>query len=179
MVSDLRFKHVDTTQPHIFVANHLSYLDIPVLFRALPSNLYFIAKKEIKWVPFIGQYMLATGMLFVNRDDRTKAIASLKKAGKLIHNGRSVLMFPEGTRSKNGLVASFKKGPFHLALQAKVNVIPVAVSGTNHVLGPGSYMIHPGLVTVNIGPDIQHVNTDLKSLQSESENVVKSLIGRS
>ena len=144
----------DTTKPHVFVSNHLSYLDIPVLFRAIPSNLYFIAKKEIKWLPFVGQYMMATGMLFVNRDNRHKAIVSLKKAAQLVSKGKSVLMFPEGTRSKDGKINPFKKGPFHLAKDAGVSVVPIAITGTDTVLDIHSGKLTPGEVKVNIGKQI-------------------------
>lgn len=170
-------ENVDTHTPHIFVSNHCSYLDIPVLFRAIPSNLYFIAKKEIKWIPFIGQYMIATGMLFVNRSNRHKAIQSLKKAATLIHNGRSVLMFPEGTRSRDGKLAAFKKGPFHLALQAEVSTIPIGVTGTEKVLGPSQWVVRPGKVTVKIGKALAGEDyPELSQLQKKSWESVEKLI---
>ncbi len=144
----------DQGTPHVFVSNHLSYLDIPVLFRAIPSNLYFIAKKEIKWLPFVGQYMMATGMLFVNRDNKHKAIISLKKAAQLVSKGKSVLMFPEGTRSKDGKINTFKKGPFHLAKDAGVSIVPIAITGTDKVLDIQSGKITPGEVQVSIGKQV-------------------------
>lgn len=116
------------TSSYVFVANHQSYLDIPVLFRAIPVNLYFVAKKELKKIPFLGWYMMATGMIFIDRTNRSKSIESLKKAARLISKGKSVIMFPEGTRSKDGFLADFKKGPFMLASQADVDIIPVGIS---------------------------------------------------
>lgn len=172
-------EHVDTSKPHVFVSNHLSYLDIPVLFRAIPSNLYFIAKKEIKWVPFIGQYMMATGMLFVNRDNKHKAITSLKQAARLVSKGKSVLMFPEGTRSRDGRVSDFKKGPFHLATEAGVSVIPVAIKGTESILGPHTGRIKPGQVEVNIGnPIFSHEFSEIRSFVSTGQNMVNELAGK-
>ncbi len=166
----------DTEKPHVFVSNHLSYLDIPVLFRAIPSNLYFIAKKEIQWLPFVGQYMMATGMLFVNRDNKHKAILSLKKAARLVGKGKSVLMFPEGTRSKDGKINPFKKGPFHLAKDAGVSVVPVSISGTDKVLDIHSGKLTPGEVRVNIG---KQVNPDeypvIQTLIQECQNRVEKM----
>lgn len=138
-------------ESYVFVSNHLSYLDIPALFRAIPHNLHFVAKKEIKWVPFIGWYMYATGMIFVDRSNRIKAIASLDRAGKLIKKGKDVLMFPEGTRSKTGTIGEFKKGPFMLATKADIAVVPVAVLGTENVLPAGRFGLSPGEVLIRIG----------------------------
>ena len=166
----------DTSKPHVFVSNHLSYLDIPVLFRAIPANLYFIAKKEIKWLPFVGQYMMATGMLFVNRDNRHKAIISLKKAARLVGKGKSVLMFPEGTRSKHGRINPFKKGPFHLAKDAGVTVVPIAITGTDKVLDIHSGKITPGEVQVNIGKQVDpNEFSAIQSLIQECQGRVEQL----
>lgn len=120
-------QHLDKNASYVFVSNHQSYLDIPFLFRAIPLNLYFVAKKELKKIPFLGWYMMATGMIFIDRSNRLKSVESLRKAARLIHDGKSVIMFPEGTRSKNGQLAPFKKGPFMLARQAKVGVVPVGI----------------------------------------------------
>ena len=106
-------------ESYVFIANHQSYLDIPVLFRAITHGLHFVAKKEIKLVPFIGWYMMATGMIFIDRSNRVKAVASLDKAGKLIKNGKDVLLFPEGTRSKTGQIGEFKKGPFYAGIKSR------------------------------------------------------------
>ncbi len=169
----------DTKKPHVFVSNHMSYLDIPVLFRAIPSNLYFIAKKEIKWLPFVGQYMMATGMLFVNRDNRHKAIISLKKAARLVGKGKSVLMFPEGTRSKDGKINAFKKGPFHLAKDAGVSVVPISITGTDKVLDIHTGKIKPGEVKVNIGKQVDpHEFPEIQALIQECQHQVEQLKGK-
>lgn len=121
-------ENVNVDHSYVLVSNHQSFLDIPVLFRALIINLYFVAKKELKKIPFLGWYMMATGMIFIDRSNRNKSIASLQRAAKLIQKGKSVIMFPEGTRSKDGYLADFKKGPFMLARQADVEVLPVGIS---------------------------------------------------
>jgi 1-acyl-sn-glycerol-3-phosphate acyltransferase len=148
--------HVNDKDSYVFVSNHLSYLDIAVLFRAVPVNLYFVAKQELKKVPFLGWYMMGTGMIFVDRSNREKAIESLKKAGQLIKGGKNVLMFPEGTRSRNGDVGTFKKGPFLLASQAGVHVVPVAINGSEKVWKAGRFAIKPHEVNVHIGLPVKH-----------------------
>lgn len=166
-------EHVVASEPHVYVCNHLSYLDIPVLFRVLPVNLYFVAKKEISWVPFIGWYMAATGMIFIDRGNRARAIESLARAGKLIKGGKNVLMFPEGTRSRHGEVGEFKKGPFMLAAQAEVGVVPVALNGTGSIWKAGTFSIRPGEVKVGIGMPVESAKRDLTAvIQEVREQVV-------
>lgn len=163
-------------ESYVFVSNHLSYLDIPALFRAIPHNLHFVAKKEIKYVPFIGWYMYATEMIFVDRSNRMKAIASLDRAGKLIKKGKDVLMFPEGTRSKTGVIGEFKKGPFMLATKADIAVVPVAIDGTDKVLPAGKFRLTSGKVTVSIGEPIRMKEAqDIKEYIAQVHQAVADL----
>ena len=94
----------------MYCANHQSMYDIPALFIALDKPIHFIAKKELKKIPFIGWYVTAAGMIFIDRTNREKAMQSMKKAGTLIKNGRNVITFPEGTRSSDGKLNLFKRG---------------------------------------------------------------------
>lgn len=163
-------------ESYVFVSNHLSYLDIPALFRAIPHNLHFVAKKEIKYVPFIGWYMYATEMIFVDRSNRMKAIASLDRAGKLIKKGKDVLMFPEGTRSKTGVIGEFKKGPFMLATKADIAVVPVAIDGTDKVLPAGKFRLTSGKVTISIGEPIRMKEAqDIKEYIAQVHQAVADL----
>src|SRR5206468_1178744 len=84
-----------------------------------PSNLRFVAKRILKYVPFLGWYMWLTGMIFVNRSNKTQAVRSLRSAGDRIRAGASMIAFPEGTRSRDGAILPFKKGPFMLALKSR------------------------------------------------------------
>ena len=127
-------------------------------------------------MPFIGWYMYATGMIFVDRSNRAKAIASLDRAGKLIKRGRDVLMFPEGTRSKTGKIGEFKKGPFMLATKGDIAVVPVAILGTEKALPAGKFTLRPGSVSVRIGKpmrmtDGQNINDYIKAVQGEVESL--------
>jgi len=171
-------ENIAPDQPYVFIANHLSYLDIPVLFAAVPHNLHFVAKKEVKKMPFIGWYMMATGMIFVDRSDRSKAKASMMKAAKLVHKGKDVLMFPEGTRSRNGKLQSFKKGAFILAQNAKVPVIPIALCGTDKVLKTDQFLLSPGKISVHIGQPIKGEELDSTDFTEKARKEVQSLHDR-
>lgn len=141
-------------QPFIFASNHLSHLDIPCLFTAIPVNLHFIAKKELKWVPFIGWFLAATGMIFIDRSNKMKAIASLDQAGQVIKNGKNIIAFPEGTRQQDGELGIFKKGTFMMAQKAEIPIVPVSIKGTDNVLPANSMKFNPGTVVLKIGKPI-------------------------
>ena len=96
----------DLEGPVIFCANHLSNFDIIAIYMAIDRPIYFIAKKELNKIPFLGWYMKVAGMVFIDRTNQTKAINSLKEAGELIKKGRNIITFPEGTRSKNGEIST-------------------------------------------------------------------------
>jgi len=146
---------IDWSRPHIFLMNHQSALDIPCAFAALPVNLRFVAKHVLRYVPFLGQYMSMTGMIFVDRSRHTQALASLKKAGERIREGASILAFPEGTRSEDGRLLPFKKGPFMLALEAQVPIVPVAIEGSGRMFPVGSLLFHRGVIRVKVGQPIE------------------------
>jgi 1-acyl-sn-glycerol-3-phosphate acyltransferase len=145
---------VDWRRPHIFVMNHQSSLDIPAAFAVLPANLRFIAKHTLSYVPFLGWYMWMTGMIFVNRSDRAKAVSSLRKAGERIRAGANILAFPEGTRSRDGRIHPFKKGAFVVALEAQVPIVPVVIDGSGSVLGGGRWKSTPGTFRIKVGQPI-------------------------
>ena len=145
---------VDWTQPHIYLMNHQSLLDIPAAFAALPGDLRFVAKHSLAYVPFLGWYMWMTRMVFINRADRVKALESLRQAGQRIREGANILAYPEGTRELDGRLLPFKKGPFALALEAGVPVIPVAIEGSGRVMASGSIHIIPGRVRLKVGTPI-------------------------
>ncbi len=146
---------VDWSRPHIFVMNHQSMFDIPCAFAALPANLRFVAKHSLRHVPFIGWYMAFTGMIFVNRRNRQEAVRSLHLAGQRIREGANILAYPEGTRSHDGSILPFKKGPFVLAIEAGVPIIPVAIEGSGDVLPRDGFRIRPRVVRMKVGQPIE------------------------
>lgn len=146
---------IDWSQPHILVMNHQSMVDIPVAFKSLPVNIRFVAKEQLKWVPFLGWYIWMTGMVFVDRSNRHKAVASLERAGERIRKGATILAYPEGTRSPDGRVMPFKKGPFVLALAAGVPIIPIAIDGSGKVSGKYKvWRLRPAEVRMKVGKPI-------------------------
>lgn len=140
--------------PSIYVANHSSPLDIPVMFMATPVPGYFIAKKGLKKIPVFGWYMQMAGMIFIDRGNREKAIQSMRLAGARIKKGFSVIAFPEGTRSRDGNVHMFKRGSFMLSQETGIPVVPVGISGAYACMPANSIHGTPGLITVNLGSPI-------------------------
>ncbi len=141
-------------QPVIFMSNHESQMDPPVLVAALPVPAVYIAKKEVKYMPFVGWAAWAAGVIFIDRGDRDRAIRSIHDAAMQIRGGKSVVIFPEGTRSRDGQMLPFKKGGFALALEAGVPIIPLATMGGFQVLPRGSLFFRPGQYRVRVGTPV-------------------------
>ncbi|HEX5749076.1 MAG TPA: lysophospholipid acyltransferase family protein [Archangium sp.] len=153
-------ENVDPKRPTIYVSNHQSTLDIPIHFVTVPVNFRYVAKHQLKYVPLIGWYLWFAGHIFVNRSRRDKAIASLDAAAAKIRAGTSVFLYPEGTRSDDGSVLPFKKGPFALALKSRVPVVPITIEGSGSVMPKNSWNIKPGPVYVKIGKPIDTTGFD-------------------
>ena len=140
--------------PCIYIANHASNVDIWVLMSVLPDQTRFVAKRSLFRIPFLGWALSSAGFVPVDRGHRTRAIKSLGAAARVVRNGRPLVLFPEGTRSRDGRLQRFKKGPFHLALQAGVPIMPVAIRGSFEVLPPGRWRVSPGPVEVRFLPPV-------------------------
>lgn len=158
-------ENVPKNRPVIFVANHCSHLDIVCLCRSVPVNLHFIGKKELIWMPVVGWYMFIAGHIFIDRSNRKKAVLSLRKAAEKIKNGKCVVMYPEGTRTSTGEMSEFKKGAFHLALDAGIDIVPIHIKGTYEVWPKDSKTITPGDVVIRIGEPIQTANYTKKTIR--------------
>ena len=141
---------------HIYVSNHESSMDIPAVFHSIKIPLFFIAKKELKRIPFMGWYMALIGMIFIDRSNKEKALSSMRKAGEIIKEGKNVISFPEGTRNKDGKIGTFKRGSFLMASSADIGVVPVAIKGAREIIPSGSYKSRPGTIYVSIGKPIYH-----------------------
>lgn len=163
-------------KPYIFVMNHQSLFDIVAAFVAIPVNIRFIAKKVLRLIPFLGWYMLATGMVFIDRNKREDAVKSLDEACDKIRSGISILVYPEGTRSRDGLILPFKKGPFVMAIQAGVPIVPVAIEGCQNLLERDSLRIQGGRVDIAIGQPIPTANLSVDDRDALMERVRNALI---
>ncbi|GLH70448.1 1-acyl-sn-glycerol-3-phosphate acyltransferase [Geothrix rubra] len=142
-------------QPVIFMSNHESQLDPPVLIGVLPLPAVYIAKKEVKYLPFVGWAAMVAGVIFIDRRDRERAIRSIHAAALEIRGGKNVVIFPEGTRSPTGRLLPFKKGGFALAQEAGVPIVPLATLGGFQVLPRGSALIRPGRYEVHVGAPVE------------------------
>jgi len=143
-------EHLAGIGPRLYMANHQSNLDPPILLGALPGEIAFLAKKELFGVPLLGAVLRIGGLVPVDRSNRASAQASIASAAEAVRAGRSFLIFPEGTRSPDGQLLEFKKGPFYLAQQAAARVVPVAVRGSGACMPKGRWRIRPGRVEVRI-----------------------------
>jgi 1-acyl-sn-glycerol-3-phosphate acyltransferase len=145
---------IDKNGAYVFMANHLSTVDIWALLAALPFRVRMIAKKQLGSIPLFGWAMRAGRFIFIDRANAVSARRSIEEAKRRIRHGDKVLLFPEGTRSRDGQLAAFKKGGFHLALDAGVPIVPVAISGSRELMPPGSYLLRKGAVRVVVGEPI-------------------------
>ncbi len=145
---------LDVGQPYVFMANHESAVDIWALFVAIPARVRMIAKKQLGQIPLFGWAMWAGRFIFIDRANALSARRSMDEAKRRIRGGESVLLFPEGTRSRDGNLGAFKKGGFHLAIEAGVPIVPIAVRGTRASMPSGSLLVRPGHVQVIIGQPI-------------------------
>lgn len=140
--------------PLIFASNHESALDICALVARLPRSIRFVAKQELFQLPVFGWYMRIGGHVPVDRTNRARAVASLRHAGQLVRGGTSLIVFPEGTRSKDGRIQPFKKGPFVLAVEAGVPVVPVAISGAGRITPKAVIAVYPGTIRIALGEPV-------------------------
>lgn len=140
--------------PLIFASNHESALDIWVLVEQLPRTVRFIAKRELFRIPVFGWYLRLGGHIPVDRRNHVQAVQSLRAAAAVVRAGTSLIVFPEGTRSRNAQVQPFKKGPFALAMEAGVPIVPVAVSGSAAVTPRGLIAVWPGAIRIAVGEPV-------------------------
>lgn len=147
-------EHMDTSINYVVMANHLSYVDIVVLFLMLPTTPGFLAKRELMRVPFLASALRWGGHVLIDRNQRQSAMQTINDAAQQVKEGKTVLIFPEGTRGDSDTIGEFKKGGFHLAKAAEVPILPVGLRGSRSVFARGSLLIRPGKIEVHIGPAI-------------------------
>ena len=134
----------------LLVGNHQSFLDINASFAASPSPIVFLSKASIRKVPLLGKINEMAGTVFVERGSRKSSETAVNQLVETLRMGRSVLVFPEGTRSVDGSLQPFKKGAFHLAMQAKAPLVPMWIDGTHELLPPFAWFIRPAQRNVKV-----------------------------
>jgi 1-acyl-sn-glycerol-3-phosphate acyltransferase len=158
-------------QPYVFMSNHQSNFDIPVVLGFLPVQFRWLAKTELFKIPIFGRAMRGAGYISIDRSDRPSAFESLRRAAEIIRGGVSILVFPEGTRSLDGRLKPFKKGGFVLAIEAGVPIVPVAILGTHAIMPKGSLLIRPRDVNLCIGEPIATTAYTLRTKEALMEQV--------
>ena len=158
-------ENIIAKRPHIFMANHQSFFDIFVLLACLPVDVKFVFKKELMKIPIFGLALRRVGNIAIERKDTMKAIQSMNKAAESIINGASVVMFPEGTRSKDGRLLPFKKGGFHMAFRAGCDIIPVTICNSCRIVSRGSLKINKGVIHLHVGVPVSTRNYNEKNIE--------------
>jgi 1-acyl-sn-glycerol-3-phosphate acyltransferase len=155
-------KDVDSA---VFVSNHQSTLDIMMLIGTIPQHAGFLAKKQALWVPIIGQAMLLAGNIIVDRSNAQRALRSVRKCIDAVKHGRSIIIFPEGTRTRDGAIGPFKSGSMKIPLRTGAPVVPVTICGFFNVMRRKSTAINPGQVVVQFGEPISTKDLNVKDFR--------------
>ena len=142
--------NIDPTQSYVYMSNHQSNFDIPVLLAYLPVQFRWLAKAELFKIPIFGRAMRGAGYIKIDRYNQESAFESINEAARKMKNGVSAMIFPEGTRSRDGNIRSFKKGGFVMALNAGVPIVPIVLKGTWTIMDKSSLRINTGEVSLNI-----------------------------
>lgn len=168
--------HVKEGVQNIYMANHQSIFDIFTLLVYLPVGFKFVLKQELMKVPLFGSAMKGAGYISIDRGNPRKAVKSMNEAAEKIKHGASVLIFPEGTRSQDGRLQTFKSGGFHLALKSGADIVPVAIVDSHLIVPKGSLRIKKGTILMNIGRSIPTRDCSKKDMNRLMDRVRDALI---
>ncbi len=179
---DVTVRGLERVRPgetYVFISNHQSIYDIPVIFASLPFQLRIIAKESLGRFPFLGWHLIRAGHLLVDRRKPDRS-GILSRWRRLVSDHLSLIIFPEGTRSADGRVGRFKAGSFLLAVEAGLTIVPVTVCGTIHVMKKGRLMTCPGRVTLQVHEPVAaptagaSTTHDARNLAERIEEIVRS-----
>jgi 1-acyl-sn-glycerol-3-phosphate acyltransferase len=146
--------HIDPAQPAVYAANHLSALDIPVLYASLPTQFRILAKRELFRYPFLGWHLTRSGQIPIDHGDARASLRGLNRASDSLRKGMPLVIFPEGGRSRDGRLQNFMGGAFYMAIKAQAPVVPVVLVGTYEHLPMNSFHLRPGRIEMIVGEPI-------------------------
>jgi 1-acyl-sn-glycerol-3-phosphate acyltransferase len=161
---------------YIYMPNHQSNADIPLLLGRLPVQFRWLAKAELFKIPIFGRAMRGVGYISIDRSNRKSAFESLARAARTIRSGTSVLIFPEGTRSRDGRLLPFKKGGFVLAVDSGVPIVPIVIHGTCNIIPKGHFMIRSAPLTLQIMDPVETADYTRKTKDALAERIRTILI---
>jgi 1-acyl-sn-glycerol-3-phosphate acyltransferase len=164
-------------QSCVFVANHSSFYDTPIVFTALPRQLRIMAKAALGYVPFLGWHLRRGGHVLVNR--RNPGASIFKRMQRMAKSGASLVVFPEGSRTIDGNLQKFKAGMFLLAIENGLPVVPITISGSRIVMPKGRFSVSPAIVTVTVHEQIATkdlAREDARSLAAKVQDIIASAV---
>jgi 1-acyl-sn-glycerol-3-phosphate acyltransferase len=162
-------ERLDPAKSYVLASNHQSIYDIPIAFASLPLQLRIVAKQSLGRIPFLGWHLQRTGHLLVDR--RNPGPDIVRKMKRLVRESHSLIVFPEGTRSVDGVIGRFKKGTFIVAIDAQLPVVPVTISGSRHVMKKGRMMVCPGEVALTVHEPISTAGIGRDEVMNFAERV--------
>lgn len=172
-------EHLKNGGPYIFMSNHQGSYDIFALLGSLPIQFKWLAKKELFSIPFFGWTMASAGYISIDREGTRETVVAMNEAAKKIGDGLSVVIFPEGSRSLNGKLQSFKKGGFSLAIKSQVPIVPITIKGSREIMPPGHLSVKPGKIKIRIGEPIETKDLTMRDrpylMEKVREMILKNL----
>lgn len=169
-------ENIPTEGGILFVSNHQSNMDIPILLASLNRPTSFIAKLELKKIPIISTWMTRAGCLFMDRNDIRQSLKIINQGAEALRNGNAIVIFPEGTRSKDGTIGEFKPGSIKLAMKAKVPIVPVTIIGSSNIMPKGKFEVRPTHVEIVVSEPIKLDELVDKDSNNITEMVRKIII---
>lgn len=169
-------ENIDSHTSYVFVANHQSMADVFLIYGWLPVIFKWLMKAELRKVPFIGSGCKAAGHIFVKRGNTAAAVQSLKEAERVLHDGVCTVIFPEGTRSADGQVGRFKRGALQIALDLKLPIVPISLSGCYEVMNRREFYAHHHPVHMHIGKPIDVSALAEEDVQQAIEQLREAVI---
>src|SRR6266403_32857 len=174
-------EHLDSNQTYVFVSNHQSYLDAAPLFAFTGRQMGMVAKKELLKAPILGYGMGFVNVIAIDRSNRERAVESLRVATERLRSGLSFGVCPEGTRAQPGEMLPFKKGAFHMAVQAGVPIVPIALKNSDMLMGKGTGEAWPGTIEMVMFRPVEtnwvSTDEDLQKLVDQVQGMIMKELG--